>query len=360
MKKIIVLACKTHLQVISSLCIIDEYLSRGEDIEVGFFSLSGRFSPDFINKLRQLELFEFVVQLPIFNSDKYITNYSSSLSCKDLLAYYLTKSASKPKIFRSIRSFSIDNYFLKPRHKKFIEKASDLFIYDPFDISSSITSLTRKECLIHQIDEGIGSYLQHTTEKLKPDYIHLFAPSLSTHSKEYLSKLLEIPKISLNNKRLISWLTSLYPSALDNQIPNKLFCDQTYGEWKDPIPGSFRINLIHRLFRDEKSLFYKPHPASGENYLRKHIIPAVEGRIYSSDVPFEIEILLSKTKPQAIYTINSSSATHWRLMFADDFGIKLTIFESSFRKLAGSTHQSGISDFFDKFVKHYSQQVDML
>lgn len=355
-------SCKTQLQVLSCLGILSEYIEKFENVVADLYLTDDRFSADYVKNLSNSGAFRHVELMPRLPRNGIFT-FSPKILSRLKLIDTLTKL--KPlKSYLHLDSKLYNSLIVASSIKERFQSYDELFLNDPFGISFSLILLTKKDCLISQYDEGIGSYIDKFTKRFDPQKIHLFCPQLSQHSHKFKINLCAIPKLNRTNHLLIKWLRSIYPNITDNiYLPKEIYFDQPYGESKSRDFEVFlsRLDILKEFFHKRKNVAFCPHPSSKRDVLDKYITPIVkQSEQLNYQVPFEVLLLLSKQTPSKIYSINSTAVTHWKLMLDIPDQIDVFILDPIFRQKCIVGHDNDVIKFMSAFAEMYPDSVHLI
>lgn len=354
--KRIVFYLRTHLQLITALNIIDHLRFKQKDISC---ILSDRLIQNGLkDKIDNLHIFNDIYTLP----HKQIS-IKKWLQSGDLRNQLPIQSTNKYN-FSCISNYEnfLERHFNIPL--RILKEASDIYFHSDLDL---ISSLCPKSCLRHLIDEGTRSYLEISLQS-QPDRIYLYEPKLVVFPTEDL-QIIQIPKISKNRKTLLYWISSIFNCK--PFFANNIYFDQPLGKrgiWplscfskrtKIEIKKfNARLKIISQLSMKECNIYLRLHPGTTKSqikYLSKRF------KTTESSIPFEVELIYNKTDTYNLFTISSSAACYWLIMFDRNFfsnkKIHTTFYYNKYLELSEDTSSHQLITFFNKLKSIYPIEI---
>lgn len=357
MKPQYLFVCITHLQLISSLNILDEKLTNGEEFIADLILLSdGRAGiVELENRCKTLGVFRHVIFLPNaknFRLKAWLKNFGNNeIKFFESLLY-------TSKIFRST--------LLKLKSKLKFHEYDAVYFFSIIPWSRVILRLLNKQCKHHLLDEGVGSYTSPKHMGQRVDFLHLYEPELVCLSPEFRNKIIKLNKITQKRERLLNWLKKLFQRDVQ-PLHEVIFFDQPLEKRASEDDSIFWVKneiLIFFVNRNIKeNLIVRAHPWTSAD-VKKHFSREF-GEVYStasSNVPFEIELLFGPEFPKEFHTISSSGVLYWLFMFDNSQHLKSKIYiyyPWVCKKLGEGAlpEHEGVMDFFTKVQKKFPNQI---
>jgi hypothetical protein len=358
MRKIIFYA-GTPLQLIAFLNIIDSH--KLDQLNQLTCILSDRLiNPNIYTAIKSLQIFDRIFVIP--------THWPSLkhwLQSPHFQTFISTKIYFSNYLKHSLGTKYYDNFQnIFPEAYKALQDADDIYFHTK---PNSLIQLTNKRCTRHLIDEGIRSYTRRSLE-CRPDFVYLYEPDLADFGDQKPS-IIKLPKITPVRHRLITWITQLFPIYQAEKVSSCIFFDQPLGKrpfgWISYFSSNSRIECLkfktRQLIiqdaqaRSHSKLVLRAHPGSSPNllrYLKKSYT------VVSTNTPFEVELLQYHHENLEIYTIYSTAACYWLLMFDETFikniSSNINIYYPKFLHLTNNVSDKSIQCFFENLNKKFN------
>lgn len=357
----------TQLQLINALNIIDDQKIEKKNL---FCLLVDRINTkETIERLNSLNLFE-----NIFSANwerPYLKDWIRNPALRN--NYTLldisrgTLSTNRTLTFKKI---------IQEKYRNIIEIVSacdEIYFHNDKLFFKLLFSYAPNRCSYHLIDEGTRSYLSQSIA-WHHDFIHLYDPDLICFKNEN-SNIIPIKKISTKRSRLLSWIKTIYPPE---PIPDTriIFFSQPLGKKPRPILSHFLrryresaqkyyacINIIKSLPKNtNEKICIRRHPADNLN-LKEYLPPNKFIFSSGSKTPFEISLFFETHTPQIFYTIYSTAACYWKLMFSDEqtqrLDIKTYILLNRYLSYKINDNNKNVYYFFQKLAIKYPNNFFM-
>ena len=245
-------------------------------------------------------------------------------SLRDLLSFYLAKNRCEEiarSLFESCKGLD-----------KYIGGCGKFFFHSNNHILTSIINKIPATAELHLLEEGIASYLKTTIPIDRVHAIHLYDPSLAIFRSDKNQHLFKtLPPISRRNARLLELISKLFPNAAPIK-DSAIYLDQPVGKssssLKRAVSSHYRrlqeqyaakIKILKELLQTNKNIVIRLHPASlNDKNSFKRLGEGIKYQISTGNTPFEFELAMSSLRRIELYSLFSTAACYWRLLFSDD------------------------------------------
>lgn len=270
---------------------------------------------NFIDRLRELEIFSKVIWCPNFRSKD--SKNPVYLNLLNLIV----------NVLKFDRETYVRDGILKFIRKNFCEPKfyDEIYFSGSNDVIDAIRSFNlEKHFLFHCVDEGVGCYFGNRGISEKNDETfevqHLYSPDLfKLMNPLYKGLVLPLAKISNKRDSLCSWLKKIFCiEDLNKNLSDVIYIDQSF-LWNDKTFRKEVANRINALSRLNNANFsVKLHPAaSGRDRELFSSINVIDPK--GVNVPFELEVLFGVMSPKVVCSIASSASIyHLNMIDSDD------------------------------------------
>ena len=351
----------TELMIVNALNLIDQQRSDLRQVCI----LMGRVANiRYQTKLSQLNIFDsiFLIDYEPPRIKFWIrdTNTRKNFTLAEVIHRHLF-----PNNLKTIKKHLLLKFKTLIPHLK---NTLNIYFHNYNDFTKSIIEFCSPDTNLHLLEEGIASYLRTTIPIEKVTNIHLYDISLAIYkNSENATKFVPLRIIDHTRVILISQLKFLFPPS-DKSLSEKIFLDQPIG-YRPPllkllISSHYRrkntafktkLNLITSLLNQHKDISVRRHPRSNLPTNFK------SSELDSNPIPFEFELIHSSRTFFELYSLYSSAACYWRLMFSDEVlnhkQIIVHILYPSLKFSLPDEKYSGIDnlviDFFERLAAKY-------
>lgn len=349
--------CVTPMQFVSCLNVIDANSFIGDRFVNDLILFSYRFRDNsFFERVKQLGIFRTIIVVDDIrywllgkNLDE-SKRYYPRFNFLDVILYklhFFRKKIRKKYIFQRLKCIRYE-----------VAKYCEIYYYGGSYVLQYLKNLVSDKNRFHVIDEGISTYVNGDGIK-DAGHVHVYDLDLIQFNSSQL-QVHALQRINHDRKRLLQWLNSIYTDMRVHIEPKSiLYLDQN-------IKLSVRRKAVEWIYKRSvkmnANLYVRLHPASNlsEFNLLVKKCPRIILNESSPCCPLEICFLLNKSMPTEIYTLFSSGALYWRLMFDSDLMNSKIVIMKNFFSLIPLACDERLQAFFRKFNEKYPHDIELM